>query len=56
MEFSNALKLIREVPDFPKTGILFQDITPVLADSSAFAAVIAEMAKYSMDVDILAGI
>jgi adenine phosphoribosyltransferase len=56
MEFSNALKLIREVPDFPKAGILFQDITPVLADSSAFAAVIAEMGKYSMDVDILAGI
>lgn len=56
MEFSNALKLIREVPDFPKAGILFQDITPVLADSSAFASVIAEMGKYSMDVDVLAGI
>ncbi len=31
--------LIRDVPDFPKPGILFKDITPVLADGEAFAAV-----------------
>lgn len=29
-------KLIRDVPDFPKPGILFKDITPVLADPRAF--------------------
>ncbi len=29
---------IRAVPDFPKPGILFRDITPLLADSEAFAA------------------
>jgi adenine phosphoribosyltransferase len=28
--------LIREVPDFPKTGILFRDITPLLADPRGF--------------------
>ncbi len=32
--------VIREIPDFPKPGILFYDITPVLADSAAFSAVI----------------
>ena len=30
--------LIRDVPDFPKPGILFKDITPVLADAAAMAA------------------
>ena len=45
MEFSSALELIRKIPDFPKPGILFQDITPVLANSDAFTAVIKEMAK-----------
>jgi adenine phosphoribosyltransferase len=29
--------LIREIPDYPKPGILFYDITPVLADPDAFA-------------------
>ena len=29
--------LIRDVPDFPKKGILFKDITPVLADGLAFS-------------------
>ena len=32
---------IREVPDFPKPGILFKDITPVLADAALFQAAIA---------------
>lgn len=32
--------LLRPVPDFPKPGILFQDITPLLADPSALAAVV----------------
>lgn len=37
--------LVRDVPDFPRPGILFKDITPVLADAAAFAAAIAEMAE-----------
>lgn len=36
--------LLRDVPDFPRPGILFKDITPVLADAGAFAAAIGEMA------------
>jgi adenine phosphoribosyltransferase len=31
---------IRDVPDYPKPGILFKDITPVLADHVAFAAAV----------------
>src|SRR5690554_777763 len=37
--------LVREVPDFPKPGILFKDITPVLADAGAFAAAVSAMAE-----------
>jgi adenine phosphoribosyltransferase len=31
-------ELIRDVPDFPKPGIVFKDITPLLGDAAAFAA------------------
>ena len=34
-------QVIRDVPDFPKPGILFRDITPVLADPRAFRAALA---------------
>ena len=34
---------IRDVPDFPKAGIVFKDITPLLADPVAFSSVIDEM-------------
>lgn len=34
-------RVIRDVPDFPKPGILFKDITPVLEDPAAYAAAIA---------------
>jgi adenine phosphoribosyltransferase len=37
--------LIRAVPDFPKPGIVFRDITPLLADGAAFARCIDAMAK-----------
>ena len=35
---------IRDVPDFPKKGIVFKDITPVLADGALFRRVVDEMA------------
>ncbi|HHW15695.1 MAG TPA: adenine phosphoribosyltransferase [Firmicutes bacterium] len=43
MELRN---LIREVPDFPKPGINFKDITPILADGRALRQVIGEMADH----------
>ena len=38
-------KAIRDVPNFPKAGILFRDITPVLGDPALFRAVIDELAN-----------
>lgn len=38
-------KLIREVPDFPKPGILFYDITPLLKDSDCFRSIIADLTQ-----------
>ena len=35
---------IRDVPDFPKPGILFRDITPLLADGAALAAAVERLA------------
>ena len=37
--------LIRAVPDFPKPGVIFRDITPLLADGAAFARCIDAMAE-----------
>jgi len=37
---------IRDVPDFPKPGVLFKDITPLLADPAAFAHTIAELSNH----------
>jgi adenine phosphoribosyltransferase len=34
----NLENYIRDIPDFPKPGILFKDITPLLADPEAFSA------------------
>jgi adenine phosphoribosyltransferase len=37
-------RAIRDVPDFPKPGIMFKDITPLLADARLFSAACATMA------------
>jgi adenine phosphoribosyltransferase len=37
--------LIREIPDFPKPGILFRDITPLLADAAGLALAVELMAN-----------
>lgn len=50
-------KLIRDVPDFPKPGIVFKDITPVLADGPAFAKVIDALRdRYRGRVDMVVGV
>ena len=48
----NLESYIRDVPDFPKPGILFKDITPLLADSQAFAASLDALAKPFRDKGI----
>jgi adenine phosphoribosyltransferase len=45
MSPSELKALIRDVPDFPKPGIVFKDITPLLADARGFGAVIEQLAE-----------
>jgi adenine phosphoribosyltransferase len=40
MELEQIRALVRDVPDFPQEGIVFKDITPLLADELAFSTVI----------------
>ncbi|MFF3644852.1 adenine phosphoribosyltransferase [Streptomyces sp. NPDC002564] len=42
------LSRIRDVPDYPKPGVLFKDITPLLADPEAFAALTDTLAGLSV--------
>ena len=56
MNLDNALKLIREIPDYPKPGIRFQDITPLLAHGEAFITVTEEFASFADSSTVVAGI
>jgi adenine phosphoribosyltransferase len=40
MDLEQVKALVRDVPDFPQEGIVFKDITPLLADELAFSTVI----------------
>lgn len=46
----NLKEYIATVPDFPKPGILFRDITPLMADGEAFHAATAEMIDFARKV------
>ena len=43
---------IRDIPDFPKEGILFRDITPLLGNRDAFSAAIDAVAEPFVDADV----
>jgi adenine phosphoribosyltransferase len=47
---------IRDVPDYPQSGVLFKDITPLLADGAVFAAVVEALAAGAEDITKIAGI
>jgi adenine phosphoribosyltransferase len=51
-------RTIRDVPDFPKKGIVFKDITPVLGDSTSYRRVVDELvARWGpMKIDQVVGI
>jgi adenine phosphoribosyltransferase len=42
-------RLVVDVPDYPEPGIVFKDITPLLADHEGFAAVVAALAECGRD-------
>jgi adenine phosphoribosyltransferase len=50
-------RLIRDIPDFPKPGILFRDITPLLADPSGLALAVELMANpfRGKNIDLVVG-
>ena len=59
MSVSSRVKdAIRNVPDFPKPGIMFKDITPVLEDPILCADVIAEFAQRlsHLEIEAIAGV
>ncbi|MGN6794131.1 MAG: adenine phosphoribosyltransferase [Streptosporangiaceae bacterium] len=49
-------RLIRDVPDYPQPGVMFKDITPLLADAAGFAAVIDALASGGNAIDKVVGI
>jgi adenine phosphoribosyltransferase len=51
-------QLIRTIPDYPKPGIMFRDVTTLFADAQGFKATIARMAEpyRTVPVDAVAGI
>src|SRR4029079_9021469 len=57
MDSEQLKKLIREVPDFPKKGILFYDITTLLKDKTGFATLIDALSEHYIGdkIDLVLG-
>lgn len=54
---TRAESLIRSIPDYPEPGILFRDITPLLADAEALRVTTEEIiAPFAGQFDVIAGI
>jgi adenine phosphoribosyltransferase len=48
---------VRDVPDFPKPGIVFKDLSPLIADGSAFGALVSHIAgRWDGRIDAVAGV
>jgi adenine phosphoribosyltransferase len=43
---------IRDIPDFPKPGILFKDITPLLLDAEALSQAVTELADWARPLNV----
>src|SRR6202046_2154675 len=57
MDADQLKKLIREIPDFPKKGILFYDITTLLKDKTGFATLIDKLSEHyiAQNIDLVLG-
>lgn len=48
---------LRDIPDFPKPGVVFKDFTPLIADGPAMRALVVDIAgRYAGRVDVVVGI
>src|SRR5580704_2275467 len=57
MKVDELKKLIRDVPNFPKAGILLRDITPLIGNARGLAAIVDQLAEtYLGKVDAVLGI
>lgn len=53
----HIISRVRQIPDYPQPGVIFKDITPVLADPTAFSAVTDQLAAVAAGpVDLVAGV
>jgi adenine phosphoribosyltransferase len=52
MSDARLRSLIRDIPDFPQPGILFKDITPLMADAGALAEAVAGLAEYARPLQV----
>ena len=49
---SDLASHIRDIPDFPKPGILFKDITPLLLDAEALSSAVEQLAGWARPLDV----
>ncbi len=57
MTAAEIKNLIRDIPDFPKPGILFRDITPLIGSARGFAAIVDQLSEQFLGAaDIVLGI
>ena len=52
MSVADLRALIREIPDFPKDGIVFKDITPLLLDPAALDLAVGELASFARPLGV----
>lgn len=51
-ESVNLRGYVRDIPDFPKPGIVFRDITPLLLDPRALDATVARLTRFARELDV----
>jgi adenine phosphoribosyltransferase len=52
VDIARLRELIRDIPDFPSDGIVFKDITPLLADPEALALAVKGLAEHARPLDV----
>ena len=56
LDTSALLAMVRDVPDFPQTGIIFRDITPLLGNGAALRSAVDALAGLHQGIDSVIGI